>query len=171
MTIKMIIATGLNGEIGKDNKLLWKIPEDLKYFKAQTENQIVLMGSTTYEGLPFKNGLPSRDNIVLSRTPRKAPWLTEGFTTYLTDIDWFLHNGMLYIETLTEKDVWIVGGSSVYEQFKDIVEEVHHTTVNKTFPEADCHFDMDWVRDETKFECVSSERLCEEATVRVYKRK
>ena len=61
MTIKMIIATDCIFGIGKDNKLPWDCPEDLKYFKEQTLNDCVVMGRKTYESLPFENGLPNNN--------------------------------------------------------------------------------------------------------------
>ena len=77
----------------------------------------------------------------------------------------------MYINTLLQKDVWIIGGASIYEQFKDVVNEVHHTVINKTFEDADTFFDMQWVQDEDVFEKVKEEKLCDIATVKIYIRK
>ena len=56
MTIKMIVATGENFEIGVDNKLLWHLPEDMQYFKVQTEYCNVVMGNNTFDSLNLKKG-------------------------------------------------------------------------------------------------------------------
>ena len=163
--IKMILATDLDYAIGKNNELLWSCSEDLAYFKAQTINKVVVMGSRTYTSLPFTNGLPSRDNIVLT-------------SRYCTD-----HEGVTFICGVSalldyieysysrRQEVFIVGGASIYEQFKHIVDEVHWTTINKTYEDADCFFDMSFVLDEDVFEKTSEEELCEDVVVRVYKRK
>ena len=107
--IKMIICTGKNGELGKDNKLLWNIKEDLKLFKEKTLNKVVVLGRNTFEGLPFKNGLPSRDNVVLSS---KGGEDRQG-VTFIDDIRWVLY----YQDDNPSEDIWICGGSSVYSQF------------------------------------------------------
>lgn len=133
--IKMILATGINFELGKNNKLLWNIPEDLKYFKEQTEGQYVVMGMNTFKSLPFPKGLPNRKNIVLTRqdlsvnkrviyqyNPRYFTWFTNNLD-FLKDTD----NG----------DVWIIGGASIYDQLIDFVDEVHFTFIEKNFSEAD----------------------------------
>ena len=61
--LKIIVAIGKNREIGKDNKLLWHLPEDLKHFKNLTKNSTVIMGYNTY--LSIGRPLPNRKNIVL----------------------------------------------------------------------------------------------------------
>ena len=61
----LIVAVGKNNEIGKNNQLLWHIPEDLKNFKKITAGKTVIMGRNTYESIG--RALPNRKNIVLSR--------------------------------------------------------------------------------------------------------
>lgn len=170
MTIKMIIATDKDFAIGGDNKILWHIPEDLAYFKEQTQNAVVIMGNNTMESLPFKNGLPKRLNVVLSRKVKKTPFLHEGSPTYISDLPRFLEWGTLYINTILQKDIWIIGGASVYEEFKDKVEEVHWTLVKGSYKGADTYFDMEWVLDKRKFKLESTKDLCEESNVCVYKK-
>ena len=65
--IAIIVAIAQNGVIGKDNKLLWHLSDDLKRFKAITTGHTVVMGRKTYESLPFRP-LKNRRNIVISRT-------------------------------------------------------------------------------------------------------
>ena len=64
--ISIIVAVSKNGAIGKNNDLLWHISDDLKRFKAITSEHTVVMGTKTYESLPFKP-LPNRENIVITR--------------------------------------------------------------------------------------------------------
>ena len=64
----IIVAIGKNNEIGKNNKLLWHIPEDLKKFKKITSGKTVIMGRNTYESIG--KPLPNRHNIVLSKNSK-----------------------------------------------------------------------------------------------------
>ena len=68
--ISIIDAIGSNGELEKDNKLLWRIPEDLKRFKQLTQNHAVIMGRKTFESIG--KPLPNRINIVVTRDIEKA---------------------------------------------------------------------------------------------------
>lgn len=70
MLISMIAALSTNGVIGRDNKLPWHLPEDLKYFKKVTMGKSLLMGRKTYESIG--RPLPGRTNIVLSRQQQFA---------------------------------------------------------------------------------------------------
>lgn len=63
--ISMIVAYGLNREIGKDNKLLWKIPEDMKKFVKHTKGKAIIVGRKTFES--FGKPLPGRTHLVLTR--------------------------------------------------------------------------------------------------------
>ena len=177
--IKLILAADKAFGIGLDNKLLAHLPEDLAYFKKQTENQIVLMGNNTFKSLQalgMQNGLPNRLNVVLSKTPVKTPFLQEGVVTYISDLSRFLEWGVMYATTILQKDIYVIGGASIYAQLKDFAQEIHWTKIDKTY-EADTHFNMEWVQDENVFDKVSEEVLCEEtedkpsASVCVYKRK
>lgn len=162
MTLKMILATGLNGEIGKDNKLLWHISEDLAYFKKMTTGCSVLMGHETYKSLPFKNGLPNRRNFVLSRTPRKSYWNQ--------DVVWLsgLSPHILSLLVGCSEDVWIIGGASIYKMFMPHVEEVHWTKINKTYPDADTFYTPDL--EEFVFSHKTVLSLRDEVCVEVYKK-
>ena len=70
--LSLIAAVARNGVIGKDNQLLWKLPKDLKHFKALTENHPIVMGRKTFESIG--KPLPNRTNIVVSR---KEKWFSE----------------------------------------------------------------------------------------------
>lgn len=71
LTIKMIVACGLCGEIGRDNDLIWKIPKDLKRFKQLTLGSTVIMGRKTFDSIG--RALPERLNIVISKTYDTIP--------------------------------------------------------------------------------------------------
>lgn len=133
MSVKMILATGQNYELGKDNRLLWNIPDDLKYFKEQTEFFNVVMGSNTFESLPLVDGLPNRINYVVTKDITKQ---LEGNKVRFTSLD-----SIAYIMFKMGKyeDYWVIGGASIYDQLIDYVDEVHWTRVLETYPEADTY--------------------------------
>ena len=134
--IKAILATGLNGEIGQNGDMPWgkSLPKDLEYFKKVTLYQDVVVGRNTYETLPFnQKGFPQRDTLVLTSKYDDCI-LNNGEAVY------FMSKGeLLDLIKTSEYDIWIAGGSAVYEQFWDLVDEVHITTVHKTYPEADTY--------------------------------
>jgi len=120
--IKLIVARSKNYVIGNEkNDLPWHIPEDMTYFKEMTKNQIVVMGRKTFDSLPFKNGLPNRENIVLSKSNID---LGENVKIY-NDIN-------LLIKNYKDKDIWVIGGAEIYKLFidMDIVDEIYLTEVD-----------------------------------------
>ena len=165
--IKMIICTSSEEDgyaIGCDNQLLVSVPSDLKYFKSKTEGGCVLMGNNTFQSLPFKKGLPNRKNLVLSRTLRKS-FMSQDIV-YFTDVQYI--KNLVGTIMLPFKDIWVIGGAKVYEQMLPDVQEIHHTTISGSYPEADTHFSMDFLKEGWKL--VSVEKLCDKATVKVWRR-
>ena len=128
--LKMILATGLNGELGQDNQLLMHIPEDLKHFKKVTEGKVVVMGRKTAESLPNGKPLPNRVNIVMTRQPYENG--CEGFLR--------CNDYKKVLKIAETEDVFIIGGAEIYKLFEDYVEEVYWTWIDKEFPEADTHY-------------------------------
>ena len=104
MQITIIAAVAQNRAIGKDNKLIYWLPNDLKRFKALTTGHTIIMGRKTFESLP-KGALPNRRNIVLSRSKRDFA----GCDCY-TSLDEALAN------CSADEDIYIIGGASIYEQ-------------------------------------------------------
>lgn len=124
--ISIIVAKDKNGVIGKDNELIWHIPEDLKHFKNKTLGKVIVMGRKTYESIG--RPLPGRDNIVLTRDKE--------FRADGVDVV----NSVDEVLTLlnTNDEVVIIGGDSVYKQFikhADIlyVTEIDHKFEGDTF--------------------------------------
>ena len=81
MVITLVVAAAKNNAIGKDNHLLWRLPNDMKYFKNVTWGMPVLMGRKTFESLG--KPLPGRKNMVLTKQPG---WKAKGVVT-VTNID------------------------------------------------------------------------------------
>ena len=116
----IIVACDLEGGIGRDNKLPWNIPSDLKHFSQLTRgkgNNAVVMGKNTWESLP-KKPLPKRDNLILSTTLDLE--IGEPKNNYVKTF-----SDIMSLDKFCEKQkydtVWIIGGSNVYEQFLEHV--------------------------------------------------
>lgn len=121
--INLIYASDINGVIGKGNGLPWHFKEDLSYFKELTKGSSVLVGRKTYESLPFfPKGLPSRKNIVLSRTLE-----SNEFITVISDLPEYLKS-FPKAETL-----WVIGGAEVYKQALQYANMVYRTNVRKAY--------------------------------------
>ena len=104
MRINIIAAVDRNRAIGKENKLLYWLPNDLKRFKLLTTGHTIVMGRKTFESLP-KGALPNRRNVVVSRSVTELP----GCDVY-PSIDEALKS------CSAQEDVYIPGGESVYRQ-------------------------------------------------------
>ncbi len=126
--ISIIVAIAENNAIGKDNMLLWHLPNDLKRFKLITEGYKIIMGKNTYYSLP-KRPLPKRTNVIL--TDVKDEQIDDCLMVYSIDdvID----------KCDNEKENFIIGGASVYRQFLTIAQTLHITWVHANF-EGDVFF-------------------------------
>lgn len=126
--ISIIAAVAANRAIGKDNKLLYWLPNDLKRFKALTTGHTIIMGRRTFESLP-KGALPNRRNVVLSRS--KAEFA--GCDTYPS-----LEAALASVKE--GEDVYIIGGASVYEQAMKVADRLCLTEIDDTPEAADAFF-------------------------------
>lgn len=133
MNIEIIVARSVvDNAIGKNNKLLWNIPEDLANFKKITYGHHVVMGRKTWESLPEKfRPLPGRQNIVISRDiDYKAPG-AEVMSVF--DVANFAHDN-------PQKKIFIIGGGEIYKRFIPLASRMHITNVYKGFDDADSFF-------------------------------
>ena len=130
----MIAAVAKNRAIGKDNKLIYWLPNDLKRFKALTTGHTIIMGRRTFESLP-KGALPNRRNIVLSRTEKDFP----GCDTYTSLKEALNH-------CTPDEDVYIIGGASIYKQAMTVANRLCLTEVDDPPQKADAFFPdySDW---------------------------
>ena len=140
--IILIVAVARNRVIGKDNQLLWSIPEDMAHFKRLTAGHAVLMGRKTWESLPERfRPLPGRRNIVISRQPAYAAPGAE-----LADS---LEKGIALAST-AEK-LFIIGGAQIYAQSMALADRLEITEVDLA-PEGDAWFPeisaVDWQETE-----------------------
>ena len=126
--ISIIVAVSDDWGIGKNNELLWNISEDLKRFKRLTTGNTVIMGKKTWESLP-KRPLPGRTNIVLTDDPKE---IIEGSVTAYS-----IEDALSKCEK--EKEIFVIGGGSVYRQFMAVADRLYITHVHKKAP-ADVYF-------------------------------
>lgn len=126
--ISIIVAIAKNFAIGKDNKLLCHLPEDLKRFKRITTGNVVIMGKKTYESLP-NGALPDRINIVISDNRTDTyPGCVMAYS-----IEEAIH------KMSEEKENFIIGGGSIYKQFLPLANTLYLTILHKDY-EADTFF-------------------------------
>ena len=126
--ISIIVAIAENMAIGKNNDLLWHIPEDLKRFKRITSGHPVIMGKRTYESLP-RRPLPNRRNIVI--TDIKGEEL-EG-----CEMAWSIAEAIAKCNPSEEN--FVIGGASIYKQFLPYADRLYLTRIHKSF-DADVFF-------------------------------
>lgn len=129
--MNMIVCVSRNWGIGKDNQLLFHIPNDLKQFRALTIGKTVVMGHNTLKSLPGGKPLPERTNIVLSRDPN----LVVDGATVCHD----MQDVLIELSTVSPDDVFIIGGASVYRMFLPYCRRALITRVDAA-PEADSFF-------------------------------
>lgn len=147
--ISIIAAIADNGAIGKNNDLIWRLPNDLKRFKKLTDGHTIVMGRRTFESLP-KGALPNRKNVVMTSIP-------EAIGTSA-----FVCSSWEEMMDLTEKDpeVFIIGGASIYRDALSIANHMYLTRVHGSF-EADVFFpeiDFSEWKEVYREECKADEK-------------
>ncbi|MDR2414423.1 MAG: dihydrofolate reductase [Odoribacteraceae bacterium] len=116
--ISIIVAAAENGVIGKNNRLIWHLPADLKRFKALTTGHIVVMGRKTFESIG--RALPRRRNIVISRNPA---FRAEGCET-TTSIEEAL------ARATPGEELFVIGGESIYRALWQRADRLYLTIVH-----------------------------------------
>ena len=159
MSITIIAAVGKNGELGKDNKLLCHIPEDMSFFKENTINKPIVMGINTLKSLPHL--LPEREHLVLTHQ-NIDPSLGVRVFHRMEDL-------LFYVKSL-DSEVMVIGGAQIYSQMLEYADKMILTKINKDF-DADVFFpsfdEDDWTINtlgEYEYEGLGYKRI-------VYKRK
>ena len=128
MTISLVVAAATNNVIGKDNQLLWKLPNDMRFFKNVTWGMPVIMGRKTFESLV--EPLKGRKNIVLSRQAAEA----EGAVVVKS-----LDDALFLARQMDVKEVMVVGGGEIYIQAMEKARRIYLTRVEAE-PEGDTYF-------------------------------
>ena len=133
MKITLVAAIASNNVIGKENSLPWNIPEDLKRFKQMTSGNTILMGRKTFDSIG--RPLPNRQNIVMTKDEN---FEREGIKVI---------NGLdeaLELIKKSNEDVFVIGGSKIYELFEPVANSLAITRILKD-SEGDAFFpDINW---------------------------
>ncbi len=125
--VVLIAAMGSNGVIGIENRLPWRLPEDLKRFKARTLGQPILMGRKTWDSLG--RPLPGRRNLVITRQP---DWQAAGAEAY-SGIE------AAVAACADAARVFVIGGGEIYRQSLAVADALYLTEVELA-PEGDAYF-------------------------------
>jgi len=152
-----IVAVDRNGAIGKDGKLPWHYPADMKFFKETTTGNACVMGYNTW--LTLKKPLPNRLNIVLSR---KAELEQQASVVLCRDVE-----SVLSMAKDINGDLFVMGGEQVYRSFLPYTQKWLVTEVPLAVEGADTFVPENYLEG---FEKVETRRLDQELVVSVYKR-
>lgn len=140
--ISLVVAVDQRNGIGKENQLLWHLPNDLRHFKRITTGKTILMGRKTLESIG--RPLPNRKNIVLSK---QIPPTQESDLRYCASLEEALEL------TKFEEEIFVIGGGNIYKQMLPIATYIYLTKVDATF-DADTFFPQ---LDPTEWQIISSE--------------
>ena len=126
--ISIIVAADENNTIGKDNDLIWHLPDDLKFFKQKTSGHAIIMGRKTFESVG--KPLPNRVNIIITRDTSFKPEgciVVHSLTDALTEA------------AKTDENPFIVGGEQIYRLALPLTDVIYLTRVHHEF-DGDRHF-------------------------------
>ena len=119
----MIVAVAANGVIGKDNQLIWRIPEDLAYFKKRTTGHVIIMGRKTLESFPFL--LPNREHWVITYQFYYGPPY-EGVNVFYSPED--------TVQAAKDLDLaYCIGGAQVYASLAPYADRLYVTELHRAF--------------------------------------
>jgi dihydrofolate reductase len=130
--LKAIAAQNNKGYIGRGGRLMWRSKEDFKHFKSMTMGGILICGRVTYEQDLGGKPLKGRDIIVIGQG-YSTPWqaitqahsIQEAHWEHACQPDVIKSNGIP-----TKKDIWVIGGASIYEMFMPFINEFHLSVIN-----------------------------------------
>lgn len=142
MAVQIIVAVAENGIIGKDNTLIWDLPDDMRHFVRHTKGHPVIMGRKTFESMG--KPLPGRPNFIITRNP---DYQVDGCSIHLTLTD------ALNAAKKLDDDVFIIGGAEIYRQSQSLTDVMLITQVHDKF-DGDTSFE---IADSTRWKLVSSE--------------
>ena len=125
--ITLIAAVAVNNALGKDNQLLWHLPDDFKRFKNRTSGHYIIMGRKTFESFP--KPLPNRTHVIITRQKE------------------YTSENCIVVDSLQkaiavcpkDEETFIIGGGEIYKQSIETADKLDITRVHHTF-EADTFF-------------------------------
>lgn len=128
--ISAIVAVDNNWGIGYNGQLLERVPEDMKHFKALTDDHMIVMGRKTWESLP--GPLSNRFHLILTRNPKNEPIMYDRwFADYAEGINMMLYHPI---------DAFIIGGGQIYKKLLPLCDRVYVTKIFKDHENVDTYF-------------------------------
>lgn len=128
--INLIWAEDKNHGIGKDNKLPWNIPDEMKHFRSTTLDKIIVMGRKTYESIGRL--LPKRTNVIITNN-----------TEYKVEGAIIFNSIEKFAEEYKNKDVYVIGGKNIYEQFLKYADKLIISKINSEY-DCDTFINIDY---------------------------
>ena len=121
--LSIVVAKAKNNIIGKDNKLVWNLPEDMKHFKELTDGHTIIMGRKTFESIG--RVLPNRKHIIFSQNPDLK----------INNENVQVVHSLLEIQELIEEkdEAFVIGGSMIYNFLMPYVKKMYITEINEEF--------------------------------------
>tara|TARA_B100001559_G_scaffold279876_1_gene252627 strand:+ start:104 stop:610 length:507 start_codon:yes stop_codon:yes gene_type:complete len=135
ISTSIIVAYASNYVIGKDGKLPWHIPADLKYFKELTYGSPIIMGRKTFESIG--RPLPGRHNIIITRNSE----YTCDSCVVVFDIQGAIKEANNFAREYDCGEIFIIGGAEIYRQSMDYIDKAYITEVHADF-DGDAVFDI-----------------------------
>lgn len=134
MKVSLIVAKAENNAIGKDNDLIWHLPDDLRFFSSTTKGHHVIMGRKNYDSIPEKyRPLPNRPNIVVTRNTDFE--INDCIVTNTVE------KALEIAQANGEEEAFVIGGGQIYDYAlkNDLVDKLYLTFVHDEF-DADVYF-------------------------------
>lgn len=163
MILSLLVAASENNVIGKDNKLPWHLPNDLKYFKNQTWGMPILMGRKTFESIG--KPLPGRKSIVITRN---NDWRHDG-----VEVVHSIEEAIQKARSFGVKEIFVIGGAEIFNTALPDASRIYLTRIHTKF-DGDVYFpevpENDWQLTSERF-CEADEKNPYDHTYQVWERK
>lgn len=148
--MNLIVAADKNWAIGKNNRLMWSIPADMKFFRETTKGNVVIMGRKTLESFPQGQPLKNRVNIVITR---KKDYKVKG-AVVVHSVEEAVEEASKY-----EGELFVIGGESIYRAMLGYCDTAYVTKIDHAF-DADTYFPNLDEDEEWEMTKISEEQTC-----------
>jgi dihydrofolate reductase len=147
--MNLIVAVDKNWAIGYQNKLLISIPEDMRFFRDETTNKVVILGRNTLETFPGGKPLKNRINIIISK--KKDLNVKDAIVVHS------IEEALEIAKDYKTEDIYVIGGASIYKQMLPYCDVAHVTKIDYVY-QADTYFPNLDQEDEWVIAAESEER-------------
>ena len=148
--MNLIVAVDKNWAIGKNNRLMWSIPADMKFFRETTRGNVVIMGRKTLESFPQGQPIKNRVNIVITRNPG---YKVKG-AVVVHSVEEAVEEARKY-----EGEIYVIGGESIYREMLSLCDTAFVTKIDHAY-DADTYFPNLDQDEEWRMTKISEEQTC-----------